>query len=186
VTTEATPARDWTRLPGCNGLIQLILLIRRLLRLCNPPFEPDRWNSDPAIRRNNNCYNYACNYASNTFAQPGRYSASPYTPTSASMISCSNVANAAASDGLVPVDCDTECAVDGACTYHVALVVAPGVDFHWYRLDRDGRWSHKPGSTNATNLDNSGTVITDPRTANRGPYTQFCGCFCVRVGQHVE
>ena len=28
-------------------------------------------------------------------------------------------------------------------------------DFHWYRLDRDDRWSHKPGRTPATNLDNS-------------------------------
>jgi hypothetical protein len=38
-------------------------------------------------------------------------------------------------------------------------------------------WTHKPGQTAATNLDNSGNVITDPRTANRGVYTDFCGFF---------
>ena len=63
--------------------------------------------------------------------------------------------------------------------HKVALVVAPGLDFHWYRLDDNGKWSHKPGNTKATNLDNLGNIIDDPRTADRGPYTQFCGCFCV-------
>ena len=38
-------------------------------------------------------------------------------------------------------------------------------DYHGYRLDENGMWTHKPGGTNATNLDNSGNVITDPRTA---------------------
>jgi hypothetical protein len=58
-------------------------------------------------------------------------------------------------------------------------VIEPLEDYHWYRRDRDGRWSHKPGTDPATNLDNSGNVIVDPRTADRGPYTVFCGCFCV-------
>ena len=33
--------------------------------------------------------------------------------------------------------------------------------------------------TPATNLDNNGNIINDPRTADRGMYTVFCGCFCV-------
>ncbi|MBV9102244.1 MAG: hypothetical protein JO060_01570 [Candidatus Eremiobacteraeota bacterium] len=61
--------------------------------------------------------------------------------------------------------------------------MAPGYDFHWYRRDRDGTWSHKPGGTEARNVDNSGHIITDPRTADRGPYTQFCGCYCVCAGK---
>ncbi|EPX54979.1 hypothetical protein D187_009718 [Cystobacter fuscus DSM 2262] len=58
-------------------------------------------------------------------------------------------------------------------------MVAPGLDYHWYRLGENGTWSHKPGGSPATNLDNSGNVITDPRTANRGLYTQFCGFFMI-------
>ena len=61
-----------------------------------------------------------------------------------------------------------------------ALVVAPGpgfVDYHWYRLQKEGFWGHKPGSTAARNVDNSGHVITNPETANRGPYRLFCGYF---------
>jgi len=70
--------------------------------------------------------------------------------------------------------------------YLVALVMAPGVDYHWYRQDSNGMWSHKPGNTASTNIDASGLPITNPENANRdysgsgGPnYSQFCGYFYV-------
>ena len=93
-------------------------------------------------------------------------------------IDCEEVGEGAVSDGLIPADCDRGCHGQGCC-HQVALVIAPGWDFHWYRKDRGGKWSHKPGGTEATNLDNSGNPIADPRTADRGPYTVFCGCYCV-------
>ena len=40
-------------------------------------------------------------------------------------------------------------------------------DYHFYRLDNNGTWSHKPGSTNATNLDANGDIIIDPQKADR-------------------
>lgn len=45
-----------------------------------------------------------------------------------------------------------------------------GGDFHFYRLDDGGLWSHKPGQTGATRLDDSGANITDPRSADTGAY----------------
>jgi hypothetical protein len=67
--------------------------------------------------------------------------------------------------------------------YPVALVSDPGVDYHWYRLDSNGRWSHKPGNTDATDVDASGNLITDPKTADRDygryNYSTFCGYFYV-------
>jgi hypothetical protein len=65
----------------------------------------------------------------------------------------------------------------------VALTVWPDWDHHWYRLDRDGTWSHKVGWGVARNYDESHNVITDPRTADRGGYTDFCGFFCVCKGR---
>ena len=62
----------------------------------------------------------------------------------------------------------------------VALVVAeePGFkDYHWYRRDSNGMWSHKPGSTPARNTDNSGLLISSPETCDRRPYRIFCGYF---------
>lgn len=123
----------------------------------------------------NNCYNYVNNKATNTFAQPGRASGAE-----ALWSSCYHVHNAAVADGLEPIS-DYPSYVLGFKT-GAALVVDPGSsvrnpDYHWYRLDANGTWSHKPGQTAATNRDNSGNVITDPRTANRGNYTIFCGFY---------
>jgi hypothetical protein len=66
----------------------------------------------------------------------------------------------------------------------VALsVVTPNTgrywDFHWYRQDDNGRWSHKIGTSPARDTDASGVQITNPETANRAMYTEFCGYFCV-------
>ena len=48
-------------------------------------------------------------------------------------------------------------------------------DFHWYRLDANGYWSHKTGSARVTNLDNNKQTISNPVNADRGGYTKFHG-----------
>lgn len=131
------------------------------------------WNG-AAYVGNNNCYNYASNYRSNTFAQPGwqtGYSL-PFPPT------CSNVRTGVISDGWK----DT-CQASNNLT--ICLVIWPGNDFHFYRLCINGRWCHKPGSTPAKNTDDSGNLITNPVTANRGPYTTFCEYFYAGGGSVV-
>lgn len=46
----------------------------------------------------------------------------------------------------------------------------PWSDYHFVRENDDGTWSHKPGSGSATNIDKSGELMTDPKTANIGNY----------------
>lgn len=133
-----------------------------------PLFEPGAWNSAAFVSRNN-CYNYAANKRTNTFAQPGAASGQTWTA-----ITCAQMREAAIRDGLEPIDDPYAPSVKTA----VALVVDPGrPDYHWYRLDRYGRWSHKIGDSPATNLDNSLSTISDPETADRDGYTDFCGYF---------
>lgn len=60
-----------------------------------------------------------------------------------------------------------------------SLSLLGGWDFHWYRQDDDGTWSHKPGRTPSRRTDESGNIIIDPRTANRGDYKYIIGCWCV-------
>lgn len=145
---------------------------------CAPLYEPSWWNDGGPRQWNNNCYNYACNYRSDTFAQPGLAAGAMYTS-----LSCASVKPAAVNDALIDSPAaDNKCPANG---HLVALVIAPGWDFHWYRKGRNGRWSHKPGGTQVTNLDNSGAIITDPRTADRGPYTQFC-TFMVVMHGHIK
>ncbi|WP_030677487.1 hypothetical protein [Streptomyces sp. NRRL B-1347] len=136
-------------------------------------FNPGFWNNDATVRLNNNCYNYASNWRTNTFAQPGRGCGNMYKA-----ITCAEVTRASLCDGMHHrFDCfpDSE-----KPRYLVALVIAPGpgfIDFHWFRKQNEGFWGHKPGGTAARNTDNSGNVIYNPETANRGPYTVFCGYF---------
>ncbi|XP_028512633.1 insoluble matrix shell protein 1 [Exaiptasia diaphana] len=73
----------------------------------------------------------------------------------------------------------------------VALVVDPDPnngDFHWYRLDNNGRWSHKPGLTPIINYDGNGNVIDDPRQAANfpnGPNYRFV-CFMTVIKNIVK
>jgi hypothetical protein len=149
---------------------------------CAPLYEPDWWNdaaAGGARQYNNNCYNYATNYRTDTFAQPGLASGQIYPLP----ISCAGVRPAALRDDLIDnPQADNHCPDEG---HLVALVVGPGFDFHWYRKGRNGLWTHKPGGTPVTNVDNSGAFITDPRTANRDGYTDFCTFMTVMHG-HIK
>ncbi len=64
-------------------------------------------------------------------------------------------------------------------TYKVALVIAPGVDCHWYRQNPDGLWSHKQGVAVPQEVDYNNSRIVDPQLCNRGEYTEFIGYFAV-------
>jgi hypothetical protein len=71
-------------------------------------------------------------------------------------------------------------------------------DYHWYRQDSDGLWSHKLGFTEVIDVDGVGNPIFDPRTSVRefdledeseetrsighAQYERLCGCFCVPGG----
>jgi hypothetical protein len=144
-------------------------------------FEPGPWN-DPTFIKTNNCYAYATNKlaAYPSKPQPGKASGKQYTdpPTGP------DVAAAAKRDGAHDsLDCfpDSE-----APRMFVALVIWPGAqgDYHWYRKHPDS-WGHKPGSTPARNVDDSGKVIKDPATCDRGPYTDFIGYMLIPKSQKV-
>lgn len=140
-----------------------------------PAYTPSYWNIGGDRQYNNNCYNYANNKATNTRAQPGRASIGMATS-----MTCPAVRIAAIGDGLEPISDYPSWPLD--FKKGVALVtghVDGTPDYHWYRLDSNGTWSHKPGGGAARNTDESGNIITDPRTANRAGYINFCGFFLV-------
>lgn len=160
---EATEVRETAKLAPC--------IIK------NTPYNPGFWNNNPTVQQNNNCYNYAMNYRSNTFAQPGKVSGHPN-----SIMQCAKVITAAEWDG-----CKTICS---GSNKNVALVVWPGRDYHWYRKHSEGFWGHKPGSTPARNTDNCGMIIDGiqrtPQNCCRGPYTHFCGYMYSPTGMKVQ
>jgi hypothetical protein len=98
--------------------------------LCAPLYEPAWWNDGGQKQWNNNCYNYATNYRTDTFAQPGRANGAMYTA-----LTCASVRPAAIADALIGnPSANNRCPKEG---HLVALVIWPGVDFHWYRKGRN-------------------------------------------------
>jgi hypothetical protein len=146
-----------------------------------PLYEPAWWNdlaSGGSRQINNNCYNYACDIRTDTFAQPGHAANAMYTAET-----CLALRAATKADMLTEIKLTTiACPAEG---HLIALVIWPNVDFHFYRMNRDGLWSHKPGGMPVTNVDNSNRPIPDPRTADRGPYVNFCEFMIVMHG-HVK
>ncbi len=162
VRLAANPLRTTVRDPKCERCEYEV-----------SQYNPAFWNA-AAVRPRNNCYNYARNWRTNTFAQPGRAHGAQ-APT----MSCSAVTAAAVADGLKKL---CTCLPRGEYPRRLmALVIDPGYDYHWYRHQRGGFWGHKPGQTAARKVDNSNVVITNPETCNRGGYTDFCGYFYAGV-----
>jgi hypothetical protein len=73
-----------------------------------------------------------------------------------------------------------------------AVVTDENEDYHFYRQDSNGFWSHKPGSTDVTNQDADGRFIYDPQLASRKydksslDYRNFCGYFCLPSRKRIK
>ena len=138
-----------------------------------------------------NCYIYAMDVITSTVggANPGHYGGGEITLET---LSKSNVASliytAIQNDGPYlgngrSIRTATRNETPGSNEYKIAIVVAPGCDYHFYVQNSDGYWSHKPGTTSCTRYDASGSLITDPQTADRtysyADYSTFCGYYII-------
>lgn len=54
--------------------------------------------------------------------------------------------------------------------YIIALVLDPGIDYHFYRQNPDGTWSHKRGLTFVYNSDDKNNIIFEPEYCDRNYY----------------
>jgi hypothetical protein len=155
--------------------------------VCPPGPELSTWNSGE-VQPQNNCYNYATNGRGGCFGQPGSSVGNPiFLPrladSSCGMTAaqiCEAVSAQARADGLAgPFDSPEQCG-DGSCV--VYLVASDSwCDYHWYRLNADGSWSHKPGGTAARGFDPG-----DPPSFTDRNYTLGCRYFCVPCDAAVE
>ncbi len=142
------------------------------------------WWNDGAVGGNahqyyNNCYNYATNQRTDTFAVPGRGSGLTLTIQN---LSGERVRLYAWYDNLY----DSPAGFNGCPLrgHLVALAYAPSrPDFHWWRKNQDGYWTHKPGEMPVDASDESGQPIVDPRECNRGDYTVWVGFMAVVPGR---
>lgn len=117
-----------------------------------------------------NCYAYAANDDGNPAAMvshPGFYSTGSFMDQNAGS-DTDAVIKGMESDGFTPLDrLPSRPSKD---FYLVALAfdtATPDHDFHFYRRDRDGTWSHKIAWNRISNRDASGAVIRNLEAADR-------------------
>jgi hypothetical protein len=152
-------------------------------------YQPHLWNDNGEIQRTHNCYAYSLSKRTSKMsskAQPGYFA--NYPPLSDKDYNCSSFYDRMKRDNpsIRPTKFGKRC---GKGTYKIFLAYAPGsknngdTDYHYYRQDSNGMWSHKPGATLVTNKDASGKRISNPMTADRNykhyNYSEPCGFYCV-------
>ena len=167
-----------------------------------PEFDPDRWTQAATVRRSHNCFSYAMNamdyrrvedcakHGGNkcevSYHQPGGTRKTNKRLRRESYARCKSLLTLIKQDvpTMRKIKYKQRCREGYS---KIALVIDPMDDYHFYRQDPDGYWSHKPGSQPVTRFDADGVLIIDPKTANRDyptqgkslNYTLFCGFFSV-------
>lgn len=53
-------------------------------------------------------------------------------------------------------------------------------DYHFYRQNKNGTWSHKQGVSFVRKVDDDGETIYNPQECNRGRYNMFGGFFIIK------
>lgn len=150
-----------------------------------PNYDPKKWNVNPNIKHNHNCYSYAINQIHphrKGKPQPGYYSG--YDHIGDNEYNCKSFYNRLKDDipSLYLTSFEQPCEKG----FHKSFIAIDpkenDQDYHFYRQDKTSRWSHKPGRTDVTNKDASGQKIDNPLTANRDykyfAYNKPCFFFC--------
>jgi hypothetical protein len=171
-----------------------------------PIFDPNTYNGDKAIQHSHNCFAYAMNVRdkkkiercrqenSCRFHVPGKTKGhSDFTGNMGK--TCSDVIGRTMAD--VPnaylSDFSTKCQEGYS---KIGVVVDQENDLHYYRQDKDGWWSHKPGARAVTRKDATGANIYAPHRASRFyppenkddtglNYSSFCSYMCVPRNQPI-
>lgn len=161
-----------------------------------PAYQPDKYNRHRGIKESHNCYTYALNYLNLPpskrctktscplpFPQPGRASGYP---------KWSNVKGKRCPDLIARIMGDVPgssvSTFEAKCpagTRKISVVADEDEDYHFYRQDSNGYWSHKPGATDVIHRDATNRLIYDPELASRYypssglHYDNFCSYLCV-------
>jgi hypothetical protein len=151
-----------------------------------PQFEPAKWNSKGNIRDTHNCYAYLLNTIASKRKgkpQPGYFSG--FNALKESDYKCGEFYKRLKKD--IPTMYVSTFGNKCAKGYYKGFVAldpkTEDQDYHFYRQDNHGYWSHKPGKQDAIDYDANGKKIADPVKANRKykyfNYSKPCFYFCI-------
>ena len=150
-----------------------------------PSFDTKRWNDNLKIRRTHNCYAYVLDIINDNFKskpQPGYASGFPYL-SDRDIRACDKMFERIKADNpsVFQISYEKPCP-EGYRKGYLAVDDSNSTDYHFWRLDSSGLWSHKPGSTNARMENYDGKKILAPHKSriesNSHVYDKSCGYFC--------
>jgi len=161
-----------------------------------PDYDPDQWNKHKGIKEAHNCFAYAYRFMDMpktpkctnescpiSFPQPGRASGYPKW-SKVKGKRCPDIMARALGDvpGSQVTTFGARCPKE---MRKVAFIADPKEDYHVLSEDKNGKWSHKPGGTDVTDVDASKRQIINPELAHFDypdsglNYTNFCGYICI-------
>lgn len=151
-----------------------------------PQYQPYKWNLNKKVKNNHNCYAYVINNIKESRIgkpQPGYFA--NLNSIKRDDYNCESFYKRLKKDNpsLYLIDFETGCRKG----FHKGFIALDkkkeDTDYHFYRQDKNGYWSHKPGRTEVINTDASGKKIKNPALANRNyqyfNYSTPCFFFCV-------
>lgn len=202
--------------------------LSRYISGSEPIYEPSKWNNK-YIEGSHNCYSYfldsqvqavtekcqsACKKSNNKDCpnnnsectdlkpQPGDYN---LLRTTGSTYEENPIYKCPAMERKIMMDNETliQIPFNRKCPHKYfkgTMVVDPDHTFHFYRQDKDGMWSHKPGISPISNIDASNRPIYIPHLADRNyardksnneeddsiNYSEFCGYYCIPENNYMN
>jgi hypothetical protein len=178
------------------GLVFILVII--ILR-CDSlsPYQIEYMNDDD---NNNNCYSYAFNNTHIKYKgkpQPGFYSNIKQVKRNNASYNCKNFISRVLNDypdsKFISVKDHKRGKRCNGDEYTIFLAIdneGVSTDYHFYKEDNNGFWSHKPGLGKVVYTDDGGRKITNPIYADRDyentntndennyNYKTECGFFC--------
>ena len=166
-----------------------------------PKYNPDKYNKNKGLKEAQNCFAYAFDHTHLPkspictkdscpipYPQPGRASGYPkWSKVKGKRCPDLNARIMGDVHGSFKTNFTQKCPKGMT---KITAVTDEDQDYHFYRQDSNGYWSHKPGATDVTHLDATKRPIYDPALASRAysesglDYNNFCGYMCVPVRKH--
>ena len=162
-----------------------------------PKYDSTIWN-DEKYKEFNNCYSYALNEPDSTLKDKRDPGISSNIKKNNNIYTCGYYEKLLKHDypDMVKTNNYKFCPCNKDYRM-ISMVIADGNspfvgddndDFHFYRLDNNNKWSHKPGSRVVSYTDADNKLIYDPKDANHyykqnnkgsKDYNNFCGYYCI-------
>jgi hypothetical protein len=172
-------------------LVGILLNLNIEIYILMPDYEPWKWNNNKYIRKSHNCYAYALDKIDmkmvekcKKILQEGKTWKCPRIqpgnqPNNKSIKPCKIMKKRVLMNKNIK-----ELKKYIVCPKGYYLIALTSkydkTDYHFYRQDSNGLWSHKNSWRKATNKDAKGRLIRDPKKCDRRNFTIFCGYFIVK------